>query len=127
MDASRAVAIPLSVTEPAQRAAIASLEHESELLERVTALNDLRERIWAGVVEQGWDVPEPQGNFLWFPTGELTAEAAEIFARHGIVARALIDGVRVSVGESEAVDKLLSASAEVVGMRRTAAPSATLD
>jgi histidinol-phosphate aminotransferase len=127
MDAARAVAIPLSVTEPAQRGAIASLEHESELLERVAALNLARERIWKGIVEQGWDVPEPQGNFLWFPTGDLTAEAAEVFAKHGIVARALIDGLRVSVGEAESVEKLLSASAEVVGMRRTVAPTATLD
>jgi len=127
MDAARAVAIPLSVTELAQRAAIVSLEHESELFERVTALNAVRERIWNGIVEQGWDVPEPQGNFLWLPTGDLTAEAAEIFAKHGIVVRALIDGLRVSVGETESVEKLLSASAEVVGMRRTATPTATLD
>jgi len=127
MDAARAVAIPLSVTEPAQRAAIASIEHESELLERVVKLNAVREQIWNGVVAQGWDVPEPQGNFLWFPTGSLTAEAAEVFAKHGIVARALVDGVRVSVGETESVEKLLSASAEVVEMRRTAAPTATLD
>ena len=127
MDAARAVAIPLSVTEPAQRAAIASLEHESELLERVVKLNAVREQIWNGVVAQGWDVPEPQGNFLWFPTGELTAEAAEVFAKHDIVVRALVDGVRVSVGETESVEKLLRASAEVVEMRRTAPSTATLD
>ena len=35
LDAARATAIPLSVTEPAQRAALAALEHEPELLERV--------------------------------------------------------------------------------------------
>jgi histidinol-phosphate aminotransferase len=127
MDAARAVAIPLSVTEPAQRAAIASLEHESELLERVVKLNAVRQQIWEGVVAQGWDVPEPQGNFVWFPTGGLTAEAAEVFAKHGIVVRALIDGVRVSVGETESVEKLLRASAEVVEMRRTASSTATLD
>ncbi|ODU63724.1 MAG: aminotransferase [Micrococcales bacterium 70-64] len=127
MDAARAVAIPLSVTEPAQRAAIASLEHEAELLARVVELNAVRERIWAGILEQGWDAPEPQGNFVWFPTGDLTAEAAEVFAKHGIVARALVDGLRVSVGEAESVEKLLTASAEVVEMRRTAAPTATLD
>ncbi|MBX3100827.1 MAG: histidinol-phosphate transaminase [Salinibacterium sp.] len=127
MDAARAVAIPLSVTDLAQRAAIASLEHEAELLERVAALNSVREQIRAGIVAQGWNVPEPQGNFIWLPTGDLTPVAEEIFARHGIVARALVDGLRVSVGETESVEKLLSASAEVVQMRRTAAPTATLD
>lgn len=127
MDAARAVAIPLSVTELGQRAAIASLEHEAELLDRVATLNGVRERIWHGVIAQGWDVPEPQGNFLWFPTGGLTAQAADVFATHGIVVRALVDGIRVSVGEAESVEKLLSAAAEVVQMRRTAAPTATLD
>ena len=127
MDAARAVAIPLSVTDVAQRAAIASLEHESELFDRVAALNLVREQIRAGIDAQGWDAPNPQGNFVWLPTGEHTAEAADVFARHGIVVRALVDGVRVSVGETASVEKLLRASAEVVQMRRTALPTATLD
>jgi len=127
MDAARAVAIPLAVTEPAQRAAIASLEHESELFERVAALNLVRERIVDGLAAQGWDVPAPQGNFVWLPTGEFTAEAAEVFAANGIVARALVDGLRVSVGETESVEKLLSAAEEVVRMQRTASPTAALD
>lgn len=127
MDAARAVAIPLSVTELAQRAAIASLQHESELLDRVVLLNAVREQIRAGLVEQGWDSPEPQGNFVWLPTGEQTLQAAEVFASHGVVARALGDGLRVSVGEAESVEKLLRAAAEVVRMRRTTVPTATLD
>jgi histidinol-phosphate aminotransferase len=117
MDAARAVAIPLSVTEAAQRAAIVSLEHEPELLERVAALTALRERIWSGLVGQGWDTPRPHGNFVWLPTGDATAAAAEVFASHGIIVRPLGDGLRVSVGEAESVEKLLSASAEVVRMR----------
>ena len=127
MDAARSVAIPLSVTEPAQRAAIVSLAHEPELLERVAQLSVLRDTIWAGLVEQGWDVPRPHGNFLWLPTGEHTPIAAGIFEAHGLVVRALGEGIRVSVGERESVDKLLRASAEVVTLRRTAPPRATLD
>jgi len=127
MDAARAVAIPLSVTEPAQRAAIASLEHEAELLERVANLNEVRERIRVGLDEQGWDCPSPQGNFVWLPTGEATAAAADVFAHHGIIVRALGDGLRVSIGETESVEKLLTAAAEVVRMRRTDPPTATLD
>ncbi len=127
MDAARAVAIPLSVTEPAQRAVLISLDHEEQLLARVAELAALRDRVWAGLVAQGWDVPTPQGNFVWFPTGPLTAEAADIFERHGIVARALGEGLRVSIGEHEAVDKLLSAAQEVVELRRTTPAAATLD
>lgn len=127
MDAARAVAIPLSVTEPAQRAALVALDHEHELLERVAALAELRDRVWQALVEQGWDTPRPQGNFVWLPTAQSTAEAAQVFERHGIVARALGDGLRVSIGEPEAVDKLLTAAAEVVDLRRTPPVTATLD
>lgn len=121
MDAARAVAIPLSVTEPAQRAALISLDHEDELMDRVGRLNTLRDRIWAGLAEQGWDTPEPHGNFVWLQVGPRVQEATEVLLRHGIVARALGDGIRVSVGEAESVDKLLSAASEVVGMRPTEA------
>ncbi len=114
MDAARVTAIPLSVTEQAQRAALAALDHEPELLGRVRELNLSRERIWAGLQEQGWSTPRPQGNFVWLPTGVRTAHAGELLAAHGIVARPLGDGVRVSVGEAESVEKLLTATAEVV-------------
>ena len=127
MDAARTVAIPLSVTELGQRAAIASLDHEDELLERVQRLNGLRTRIHAGLVAQGWAVPGPQGNFVWLPTGDDTAAAAEVFERHGIVVRPLGEGIRISVGEAEAVDKLLTASAEVVQLRQAGASTPTLD
>lgn len=116
MDAARATAIPLSVTDLAQRAAIVSLEHEAELLERVARLNERREAIWAGLTAQGWASPRPQGNFVWLPTGVETARAAEILAARGIVARPLDDGVRVSVGEAESVETLLAATAQVVGI-----------
>jgi histidinol-phosphate aminotransferase len=127
MDAARAVAIPLSVTEPAQRAAIASLEHEAELLQRVVELNAVRERIWRGLLAQGWEMAEPQGNFVWLPVGEATESAAEVFVSHGVIVRALGEGLRVTVGEQDSVDKLLSAAAEVVHLRRTTGSAATLD
>lgn len=127
MDAARAVAIPLSVTEPAQRAALISLDHEPELLERVAALARLRDEVHAGLIAQGWDVPTPQGNFVWLPTGASTGEAAAVFERHGIIARALGEGLRVSIAEHEAVEKLLRAAGEVVALRRTASAAGPLD
>ena len=128
LDAARASAIPLSVTEPAQRAAIASLEHEAELLERVAGLSVLRDEIWRDLVEQGWNSPQPHGNFIWLPTGELTVWAADVFSEHGIVVRALPpEGLRISIGEHESVENLLKASQEVVNRLRTPAAEATLD
>ncbi|MGV8885841.1 MAG: histidinol-phosphate transaminase [Microbacteriaceae bacterium] len=128
LDGARASAIPLSVTEMAERAAIVSLEHESELLQRVSDIATLRDQVWRALIDQGWDAPQPHGNFVWLPTGEHTEWASEVFAHHGIVARALLpDGLRVSIGESESVDKLLKAAAEVVSKLRTTASPATLD
>jgi histidinol-phosphate aminotransferase len=128
LDAARASAIPLSVIEPAQRAAIVSLEHIPELLERVVGLAALRDTIWQALVAQGWHAPRPHGNFVWLPTGELTEWAAGVFADHGIVVRALApEGLRVSIGEHESVEKLLRASQEVVRKLPTAAAEPTLD
>jgi histidinol-phosphate aminotransferase len=115
LDAARTTSIPLSVTEAAQRAALVSLDHEKTLLERVHRLAVLRDEVWRALLDQGWEVPRPHGNFVWLPTGAQTAAAAQIFSAAGIVVRPLgADGVRVSIGESQSVDKLLKAAAEVV-------------
>ena len=74
--ALRAVSLPFGVSGVAQAAAIASLDAESALFERVDALVAERARVTAGLREAGWDVPEPQGNFVWFELGERTAEFA---------------------------------------------------
>lgn len=117
LDAARATAIPLSVTDPAQRAALAALDHEDEIMERVATLVARRREIFEGLQVQGWPVPASEANFFWFPTGVDTAAANDIFLAHGVVARAIgTDGIRVSVGEAESVEKLLAASAEIAEM-----------
>jgi histidinol-phosphate aminotransferase len=127
LDAVRACAIPLSVTAQGQAAALASLEHEAELLDRVAQLAERRDRIRAGLLEQGWSVPEAQGNFVWLPTGEDTAVAAEAFERTGIIVRAFPpEGIRISIGEHEAVDMLLETARSLVGGRTSAAPTVPL-
>jgi len=113
-DALRAVALPMAVTDVAQQAALASLDHEAALLERVAHIVERRDRIRAGLLAQGWAVPEAQGNFVWLPTRERTPEIAEHFECAGLVVRALGDGIRISIGEEESVDKLLRSSGEVV-------------
>ncbi|HEY0261256.1 MAG TPA: histidinol-phosphate transaminase [Lacisediminihabitans sp.] len=128
LDAARSTAIPLSVTEPSQRAALVSLLHEDVLLERVARIAVLRDRVWSALVDQGWSVPVPQGNFVWLPTGERTVEATEVFERHGLVVRPFApEGIRISIGESESVDKLLKAAQEVVGNLTSSAGAPALD
>ncbi len=115
LDAARSTAIPLSVTAMGQQAALASLEHEGELLERVHRIAVLRDQVWQALVDQGWNPPRAQGNFIWLPTGEHTARAVTVFERAGIVVRAFApEGIRISIGESASVDKLLGAAQEVV-------------
>ena len=114
LDAARATAIPLSVTEPAQRAAIAALDHEEKVMDRVAVLTERRDEIVDTVRAQGWAVPLSQANFFWLPTGADTAAANDILLAHGIVARALLpDGIRVSIGEAESAEGIFAATAEI--------------
>lgn len=107
--------LPMAVPNLAQRAAIASLDADDEVRERVDHLVSVRNRITAGLLDQGWQIPPAQGNFVWFPTGADSVTAGEVFAAHGVVARVFPDsGVRVSVGEDESVDPLLAAAAELI-------------
>ncbi|WP_372734787.1 histidinol-phosphate transaminase [Nocardioides sp.] len=107
--ALRAVSLPFGVSSVAQAAAIASLAAESELLERVDALVAERARVRAGLREAGWEVPEAQGNFVWFALGERTGEFAAAADERGIVVRPFAgEGCRVSIGEVEANDRLLA-------------------
>jgi histidinol-phosphate aminotransferase len=111
--ALRAVALPFGVSSVAQTAAIASLERCDELLERVEALVAERARVVAGLREVGWEVPEAQGNFVWFALGERTLEFAEAADRAGIVVRPFAgEGCRVSIGETEANDRLIAVAAD---------------
>jgi histidinol-phosphate aminotransferase len=106
--ALRAVSLPFGVSGVAQAAAIASLDAEAALLDRVDALVVERERVYAGLRDAGWKVPEPQGNFVWFELGERTAEFADAADELGIVVRPFAgEGARVSIGEDEANDRLL--------------------
>jgi len=106
--ALRAVSLPFGVSGVAQAAALASLEREPELLERVDALVAERERVVAGLADAGWSVPEPQGNFVWFELGERTAEFAAAADEVGIVVRPFAgEGARVTIAEPEANDRLV--------------------
>ncbi|MCS5735405.1 histidinol-phosphate transaminase [Herbiconiux daphne] len=114
--AARTTVMPLSLTDHAQTAAVASLDRADELHERVANIVARRDQVWNALVEQGWDVPRPHGNFVWFPTGARTDEAMAVFRSHDIIARAYLpDGVRVTIGEEESVQKLLYASQEIIG------------
>lgn len=115
LDAARATAIPLSVTGVAQAAAIASLDRSDELMARVDVIVERRNAVVSALRAQGWAIPETQSNFVWLATGEQTEAAAATLVEHGIVARPFVgSGIRISIGEAESVDKLLSAAEWIV-------------
>ena len=110
--ALRAVSLPFGVSTVAQAAAIASLERRDELLARVDTLVAERARVVAGLREAGWDVPDAQGNFVWFDLGDRTADFAAAADEAGIVVRPFAgEGARVSIGETEANDRLIAVAA----------------
>ena len=112
--AARSTGIPLSVTAAAEEAALASLDAEGELLERVRTLAGHRDDLAARLREAGWDVPEAQGNFVWLPAGERALEVAAAFDEAGLIVRPFAgDGVRISIGEHEALDTIVRVAASV--------------
>ncbi|MFJ6677900.1 histidinol-phosphate transaminase [Microbacterium sp. NPDC091382] len=114
LDAARSAGIPLSVTAQAEAAALASLDAEDELRERVAIVADRRDRLVNRLREIGWDVPAAQGNFVWLPAGERSLEVAAAFEAADLVVRPFAgDGVRVSVGEDESIELVVSVAASV--------------
>jgi len=117
--ALRAVSLPFGVSAVAQAAAVASLAAEPELLERVEALVAERERVLKGLADAGVAVPEAQGNFVWFATGERTGEFAAAADDLGIVVRPFAGaGARVSIGETEANDRVIELARGFLGAAR---------
>lgn len=115
VEAATATAIPMVVTEQAQRAALAVLDHRDEAMARVMELCARRDRLWSDLVSQGWSAPRPHGNFVWLPTGDDTDAAAAILDEGGIIARVFSgDGIRVTVGEADSVEPLLAATARII-------------
>lgn len=115
LDAARSTAIPLSVTAHAEEAALASLDAEAELIERVRTIAERRDRLAAALRAAGWRIPEAQGNFVWLPSGDETIEVAAAFDAAGLIVRPFAgDGIRISVGEEESVEKVLRIAASVV-------------
>jgi histidinol-phosphate aminotransferase len=110
--AARKTMLTFSVNSLAQIAAVASLEAEAELLDRVDAVVTERSRICAELARQGWTVPPTEANFVWLPLGSDTADFADACDRAGVSIRPLApDGARVSIGDREANDAFLAVAA----------------
>ncbi|MFI7005720.1 histidinol-phosphate transaminase [Streptomyces sp. NPDC050145] len=109
--ALRKTAVPFGVSQLAQDAAVASLRAEDELLGRVGTLVSERTRVVATLREQGWTVPETQANFVWLRLGDRTMDFAAACEAAGVVVRPFAgEGMRATIGETEANDIFLHAA-----------------
>lgn len=105
----RVTATPFAVSSVAEQAAIASLDNYAKVQERVQGLVDERSRVVAGLQELGWKVPQAEGNFVWLKLGENTPEFAALAEGQALSVRAFgNEGIRVSIGETEANSRFLA-------------------
>lgn len=105
----RVTATPFAVSSVAEQAAIASIRNYDQVKERVQGLVDERERVVKGLNDLGWDVPQAQGNFVWLKLGENTPEFAALAGEQALSVRPFgVEGIRVSIGESEANSRFLA-------------------
>jgi histidinol-phosphate aminotransferase len=124
VQAIRKCALPFGVNHVAQAAAIASLQAEDALLERVGALVAERTRVTDALREAGWDVPDAQGNFLWLTLGDDTLAFSQALDAEGVAVRPFVTdatgsgGVRVSIGEPAGNDLFLQVATAWKGARR---------
>ncbi len=106
----RRVAVPFGVSDLAQTAAIASLDAETELQQRIDRIVSERTRLLQAVRAAGWHTPDSYGNFIWLRTGDRTPEIDEALQRGGVVARAYgTEGIRITIGDQDMNDRFLAA------------------
>ncbi|MGH3357568.1 MAG: histidinol-phosphate transaminase, partial [Nocardioidaceae bacterium] len=114
--AIRKASLPFGVSDVAQVAATASLDAEGALLQRVEALVAERTRVVDALRQQGWPVPETQANFFWLGLGDDTLAFAAACGHEGVMIRPFPgEGARITIGESEANDVVLSVAKEWLG------------
>jgi histidinol-phosphate aminotransferase len=108
-EAVRKTMLPFTVSSIAQAAAVASLNAEDELLERVETVVKERDRVRETLVADGWTVPGTEANFVWLRLGDQTTAFAQACDMAGIAVRAYPgDGARISIGTPAANDALLA-------------------
>jgi histidinol-phosphate aminotransferase len=110
-EAIRKTALPFGVSNVAEEAALAALECEDELFERVAHLSAERERVWQALAQQGWEIHPSHANFIWLRLGDDTEAFASACEEAGITIRPFPgEGVRISIGETEANDRVIAVS-----------------
>lgn len=109
------VNVPFSASSLAQAGALAALTDEAMGAVNVRShlIQAERERVQDAITELGWDIPDSQGNFVFFPMGERSTEFTAFFAGRGLVLRQYgDDGVRATIDVTDANDRLIAVATE---------------
>lgn len=106
---------PFAVNGLAQAAAIAAIDAEPQIAERVARILAERARVVAALVAAGWQLPDAQANFVYLPLGAATDEVYLGLERRGVVTRPFAgEGIRVTIGSVEENDRFLATLADVL-------------
>jgi len=106
-------AVPFGVSSIAQAAAVESLNSESELLARVEAVTVQRAECEGQLRALGVALNPSQANFIWWPLGDRTDKFAQLCNDRAIAVRAFSgEGVRISIGESQAMQRIVDIVSE---------------
>ena len=106
----RAISTPFGVNRLAQAAACAALRSQPQVRTQVNIIKGERAKLLAALAAQGWDVPDSQSNFVWFPFGENSPRFEELCTAEKITVRRFgLEGVRVTVAEPQGSLRLLRA------------------
>jgi histidinol-phosphate aminotransferase len=108
---------PFAVSALAQAAAIAAIDAEAEITERVGNILGERARVIAELTGAGWRLPDAQANFVYLPIGERTDEIYLGLERRGVVTRPFSnEGIRVTISTPDENDRFLQTLAEVMAV-----------
>lgn len=108
---------PFAVSALAQAAAIAAMDAEAEITQRVADILAERTRVIAELGDAGWKLPDAQANFVYLPIGEKTDDVYLGLEQRGVVTRPFSnEGIRVTISTPEENDRFLATLAEVMAL-----------
>lgn len=118
IEAIHAVQPPFPLPGVALAAALAALELEPAVTDRIARNATERARLTEGMTAQGLPVAASQANFVWLPLGAEASALNDHLAQNGIAARCFAgEGLRITTGTATDTDAVLDA---VTRWRRTA-------
>ncbi len=102
-----------------QVAGVAALEDQAYLAETRSKVIATRTRLTAALRAFGYDVTDSQSNFVWATGGPPARETFQRLKERRILVRLMCyagypDGLRISVGTNEEIDRLLEALREIL-------------